>query len=85
MMVALAAWSLVLARWLLRLAERLAPGELRKVETYGLAVPLATGALCDHGRDVAYNLSVGIVIHRDDRSRCKGWTLITGGESFTWR
>lgn len=35
--------------------------------------PLA-GGLCNHGRRVLFNLSVGVIFH-DDNSRCDGWVV----------
>lgn len=41
-----------------------------RVENRGGYVPLAT-ATCDHGREMAYNLSAGFAAHVDDSSPCR--------------
>lgn len=41
-----------------------------QVENRGFLVPLAT-AICEHGRDIGYNLSAGLALHLADSSACR--------------
>jgi hypothetical protein len=48
------------------------PEPLLEVNVISHQVPMATGRRCTCGRDVAYNLAAGLIVHTSDNTPCRG-------------
>lgn len=62
------------ARYLMRVADKLSPTPTIHIHKVSYRQPLAEG-WCDHKRQCLFNLSVGVIFHADDNSRCDGWVV----------